>query len=358
MRAGRSSRRRSRKNGPTCSQTSLVRQNKIASAVELVRSICSLAGSKTLTAGADDHSTRQLRAAIVRRDTPFLYEHLMEALSFQGVSDEVAFTYMARHGRVRWRDVERTMKGTTPCPLLTSYWSYHRCGYAKISHTCAEADRLVGCGVPRHHLRNGRLNQLAYSLYLFIRDIADQDLVGWIDRQLRSANLRSTPESATRAGNKLVEALRHIFGVSYKVLNMALSDLLIAAPKAKPFWFSAGVNMIAIDTTVHNFLHRTGLLTRLGVHHAYGVDCYRTGGCAEILRCVAAEIDARQFNPNYPRMFPRFVQHSLWRFCAQQEFNICNGNRVNDQKRCQQRTCPIFSRCDREVLQPLRRASL
>jgi hypothetical protein len=39
-----------------------------------------------------------------------------------------------------------------------------------------------------HHLRNGRLNQLAYSLFLFVRDVADGDLVGWIDNQLAAAD--------------------------------------------------------------------------------------------------------------------------------------------------------------------------
>jgi hypothetical protein len=37
-------------------------------------------------------------------------------------------------------------------------------------------------------LRNGRLNQTAYCLYLFIRDIADGDLIGWIDQRLQAAN--------------------------------------------------------------------------------------------------------------------------------------------------------------------------
>src|SRR4051812_25954878 len=88
-----------------------------ADAVELVRRICSLAGSRALTAGTNGRRVEQVRDAIQQRDTPFLYEHLVESLSFQGVSDSVAFTYMARHGRVRWRDVEQRTNGTTVCPL-------------------------------------------------------------------------------------------------------------------------------------------------------------------------------------------------------------------------------------------------
>ena len=73
-------------------------------------------------------------------------------------------------------------------PEAQSYWHFHGCRYDKGSRTCAEPDHIRGCPVPSHDLRNGRLNQTAYSLYLFIRDIADGDLVGWIDRQLREAD--------------------------------------------------------------------------------------------------------------------------------------------------------------------------
>ena len=62
--------------------------------------------------------------------------------------------------------------------------------------------------------------------------------------------------------------------------------------------------MIAIDTLVHNFLHRTGILARFNANHLYGAACYRPGGCAEIIQVVAERIDARQFNPCFPQTFP------------------------------------------------------
>jgi hypothetical protein len=76
--------------------------------------------------------------------------------------------------------------------------------------------------------------------------------------------------------------------------------------------------MIAVDTLVHNFLHRTGILRRFRADHAYGLACYRPGGCAEIIEAVAHQIDARQFDRRFPRAFPRFVQHAIWRYCSQQ----------------------------------------
>jgi hypothetical protein len=73
----------------------------------------------------------------------------------------------------------------------------------------------------------------------------------------------------------LIEPLRGIYGVSDKVLTMALSSLLLGAPKKLWLWHEVGAGMIAIDTLVHNFLHRTGILHRLGGAHVYGAACYR-----------------------------------------------------------------------------------
>jgi hypothetical protein len=52
-----------------------------------------------------------------------------------------------------------------------------------------------------------------------------------------------------------LHGLRHVYGVSDKVLMMTLSSLLLA--RTKPTWTEVGAHMIAIDTLVHNFLHRT-----------------------------------------------------------------------------------------------------
>ncbi|HEV7437168.1 MAG TPA: hypothetical protein VGO22_20235 [Pseudorhizobium sp.] len=81
---------------------------------------------------------------------------------------------------------------------------------------------------------------------------------------------------------------------------------------------------------VHNFLHRTGVLGRLEAGHAYGPKCYVPGGCSSIIENFARRTDAREFNPDFPACFPRFVQYAIWRFCAQSKFNICNGDQIDD----------------------------
>lgn len=153
-----------------------------------------------------------------------------------------------------------------------------------------------------------------------------------------------------RMRHALIEPLRNIYGVSDKVLNMTLADILLAAPASMPLWRETGSSMIAIDTLVHNFLSRTGITHRLGGEHTYGSACYSENGCADIVRRIARRIDARRFNPDYPRSFPRFVQHALWRWCAQSELNVCNGNNIDDGSRCRNGNCALFRRCDRAPL--------
>jgi hypothetical protein len=154
--------------------------------------------------------------------------------------------------------------------------------------------------------------------------------------------------SQVRTG--LIEPLRNVYGVSDKVLAMALSGILIGAADVRPSWLQAGVHLIAVDTLVHNFLHRTGILARFKAAHPYGPGCYRPGGCADIIRLVASQIDARQFNRAFPAIFPRFVQLAIWRYCSQQGFDVCNGNRVDDRHHCQNRHCRLYGICDRICL--------
>jgi hypothetical protein len=162
-------------------------------AVRLIHHVCCLAGSATLI-GEDrsENEGRRLRSAINRRDTPALYDWLIAALSYQGISDRVAYEYMERHGYVTWSDIKRNLDQGVSCPKLESYWHFHGCRYDKISRTCAEPDHIQGCPLPSYDLRNGRLNQTAYSLFLFIRDICDGDLIGWIDARLAHASRAAT----------------------------------------------------------------------------------------------------------------------------------------------------------------------
>jgi hypothetical protein len=84
------------------------------------------------------------------------------------------------------------------------------------------------------------------------------------------------------------------------VFVRTLSGLLLGASDGRPHWFEAGKGMIAIDTLVHNFLHRSGILNDWDASHGYGVGCYGKRGCAEIIRDVASQVDASAFSARYP----------------------------------------------------------
>ena len=334
---------------PATSRSRLV--DALDHAVRVVHSVCCLAGSASLI---DDLraelQSEGVPAAVRRHDTATVFDWLIAALSYQGISDRVAADYMERHGRARWADIDAKLSRGTTCPKLQSYRHYHGCRYDKISRTCAEPDHIDGCPLPSHDLRNGRLNQTAYSLFLFIRDVAASDLVGWIDRQLREADSPHDIDRPARLREAVIGPLREVYGVADKVLTMTLSCVLLAAPRGYETWRQVGATMIAIDTLVHNFLHRTGILARFGADHLYGAACYRLGGCADIIALVAEQIDARAFNPAFPAIFPRFVQHAVWRYCAQLGLDVCNGNRIDDRQSCDNVYCQIRSLCDRITL--------
>ncbi len=309
---------------------------------ELIYAVCCVAGSTSIF---ELHSARAM--AIQQHNTTKLFEWLVYVFSFQGIADGIADSYIERHGVPSWAEIEIGLEDAA-CPKLNSYWRFSGCGYRKSAGTCSRPDYFSRCPLPRHQLRNGRLNQIAYALFLFIRDIADGDLVRWIDRQLAQADQPHGPDRIGRMIESLAGPLRHIHGISDKVLMMSLSSLLLASER--PLWREVGANMIAVDTLVHNFLHRTGILNRFGAEHSYGEACYQPGACADVIRQLASTIDASQFNPTYPRCFPRFVQNAVWRYCAQAGLNECNGNRIDDRHGCENGYCRLYWRCDRKPL--------
>jgi hypothetical protein len=283
--------------------------------------------------------------AIDRNDAGPIFDWLIAAVSLQGISDAVARGYMDQHGSVTFRDVEQALAEPSLCSKLVGHRSFSGCRYDKTSCTCSEPDHMDACPLPKHKLRNGRLNQTAYSLFLFIREDAGGDLVAWIDKQLEEADRPRAPDRIEQMQAALIEPLQQVYGISSKVISMTLADLLMGAQGQHERWFLTGSHLIAIDTLVHNFLDRTGILRSWEAEHRYGPACYREGGCASIIRAVSASIDARKFNPSYPANFPRFIQHAIWRFCAQDGVDLCNGNQIHAGERCGQVACPAFLNC-------------
>jgi hypothetical protein len=320
-------------------------------ATDLVRRICRISGQFDLIEDIRSFFDEiGLREAIQRHDDDAIFDWLVEAISYQGISDAAAFSYIEQHGTITAADIRDDLDGKQRCGKLESYWQFDDCGYRKTAATCSYPKLLRHCPLPRHALRNGSLSQASYSLYLFMRDVADGDFVSWIDGRLAGADRQIGKARANNLRNAVVEPLRHIHGVSDKILNMTMANLLLAGDAKRERWVVAGASMIAIDTLVHNWLHRSGILGRLNAEHSYGNGCYSVNGCAATIETISARIDARKFNPAFPKRFPRFVQKAIWHFCSGAGLDRCNGNRINDLKRCDQDDCPVFTNCDRVVL--------
>lgn len=314
----------------------------LAYAVGMVETICWLAGTPNYLDDVREAVAEFFEPSELKQSRR-LFEWLATQMSFQGISDEVARNYMDTHGRASWSAIARSLKAGPECALLDHYWSFADCRFQKSAATCSHPQLLHACPLPTFTFRNGRMNQLAYSLFLFIRDVAGGNLVGWIDDKLSDAD-RHTP---TNLAESVIAPMRGIFGVSDKVLNMVMSSLLIAGTERNPLWGIAGGSMIAVDTLVHNFLHRTGILRRADALHPYGERCYGPQGCEAVIKAISAQIDARQFKPHFPRSFPRYVQRCLWLYCAREGLDVCNGTMIDDAKRCRHIECRLFDGCDR-----------
>ena len=88
-------------------------------AVRLIHRVCCFAGSADLIEQIrNENGGAAIRSAIRRHDTAALYDWLMSALSYQGISDRVAYEYMERHGQATWSDLECKLARPVSCPKL------------------------------------------------------------------------------------------------------------------------------------------------------------------------------------------------------------------------------------------------
>lgn len=290
-------------------------------------------------------------AAVARRDTATLINFFIGASQFQGIADRSAIGFVIKNGAIGAADIHAALDAAPRCPRLKNYWSFTDCRLRKTARCCSEPGHFPACPLPTHPARKGSLTVAAYSLFFFVRDVCNGDLIGWIDRRLSENDPGGdAPYRAVRMGQAVLEPLRNIYGIGEKVWSMALADLLLVADPHRERWVATGAGMTVIDSLLHNHLHRTGVLRRFDAEHLYGPRCYAKGGCADLIRGLAARIDARQFNATFPADFPRFIQFAIWRLCSTSETNVCNGNQIDDRYRCENGDCPAFAACDRLVL--------
>lgn len=235
--------------------------------------------------------------AVARHDSAPIFDWMAGLLALQGISDAAAFSFDAANGGITFEGIEAALLRGASCSRLGSYWGFSGCGYRKGTGLCAEPRHRPRCPLPRHALRKGLLNQASYSLFLFIRDVCGGDLVGWIDHRLATADPgRTALDRAARMREALLGPLAHVAGTGRKLWSLILANLLLAGDPGRERWVTTGASFVAVDSLVHNHLHRTGILRRLGAEHPYGTACYGPNGCAAVIEGLADRIDARAFN--------------------------------------------------------------
>jgi hypothetical protein len=111
----------------------------------LIKTICCLAGEPTLIEDSRaEFAYSGMLDAIQQHNDYRIFNWIIEAVSYQGIADAVAATYIEEHGIVSATDIEHELSTSPPCPKLKSYWHYAQCGYRKSTRTCNEQKHLAG----------------------------------------------------------------------------------------------------------------------------------------------------------------------------------------------------------------------
>lgn len=246
-----------------------------------------------------------------------------------GGGDQSNMTYYAKQQHKPTYNRVKQAVTTARCSKLASFQALKGCGYSKTANKCTEPAYFKSCPLPAFDMKRGALNHMAFSLFFFLRDVCGRDFYTFVTQHFGEGQL-----AAGAMGELLqsfIKKITTIASVGPKLAHMALSGLFLTC---YPGWDyrRVGLHMIAVDSLVHNFLHRTGILADYGVNHAYGPRCHNQTGCLGVIHDLASHIDCREFNPTLPAHFPRFIQYHIWAYCGQAGENICNLNKCKPGK--------------------------
>jgi hypothetical protein len=187
-----------------------------------------------------------------------LYQYLVEAFLLSGSGDLSSQGYYAKQKHQPTFNRVKQAVNAAHCPKLATFETFTGCGYRK-NNKCNEPAFLSTCPLPTFDMKRGALNQMAFSLYLFLRDVAGRDFYTFTKDHFGQC------QSADGTINELLESfigkVTTIANVGPKLAHMSLSCLFLTT---YPGWDYrvVGERMIAVDSLVHTFLHRTGILDR------------------------------------------------------------------------------------------------
>ena len=241
-----------------------------------------------------------------------LYQYLVEAFLLSGGGDQSNHGYYAKQKRKpTFNRVKQAVKAGQ-CPKLATFETFKGCGYRKTTKKCNELTFLRSCPLPTFDMKRGALNHMVFSLYFFLRDVAGRNFYAYVRQHFGQGQPSAVTINDLLDG--FIGKITTIANVGPKLAQMALSCLFLTA---YPGWDyrRVGAHIIAVDSLIHNFLHRTGIRTAT-LDHAYGPRCHGQNRCLGVIHDLAKRIDCREFNPTLPPCFPRFVQYHISAYCG------------------------------------------
>jgi hypothetical protein len=258
-----------------------------------------------------------------------LYQYLVESFLLSGGGDQSNQNYYAHQkNQPTFNRVKQAVK-SGQCPKLATFETFKGCGYRKGTKTCSVPAFLKECPLPAFDMKRGALNHMAFSLYFFLRDVCYGDFYTFARDHF--GQCRPGDRATTELLDGFITKVAAIANVGPKLAHMALAWLFLTT---YPGWDyrHVGEEMIAVDSLVHNFLHRTGILHDYRLDHPYGSRCHAQDGCLGVIQDLSRRLDCREFNPSLPAHFPRFIQYHIWAYCGQAGEDICNLNKCKPGK--------------------------
>jgi len=257
-------------------------------------------------------------------DSKEIFKSLILYGQFQGIADKNAFSYLERHSSINEiADFDTLKEGVkdSPCPALKSFSAFRNCDYKKSEHNCRYG-REFGCILKELDCRKGSINIMIGSAFLFLKEYYQESMVNFIK------------EGAKHEDKKFfyTRELLKIRNIGPQTASLFLTDLF------NPFFFGYKVkgidhnDFIVIDTLVHNFFHRTGILKALGREHNYNSEfCHTEEYCKGIILEIAQKVDIRDLleDDNFQAFEPRLIQLCIWLQCAD-EGRKCGGGVCNE----------------------------
>ena len=213
-----------------------------------------------------------------------LYEYLLGCFLFAGDVDQSNYSCYAKQ---RVKPTVNRVKGAlqaAQCPKLATFEAFTGCGYQKTKPSCRKPAFLSSCPLPAFDLKLGSLNQMAFSLYFFLRYVAGGDFYTLATQHFGQGQLTDGEISNRLQG--FIEKVTTIANVGPKLAYMALSGLFLTRYHGWDYR-RVGLHMIAVDSLVHNFLHRTGIPGFYQLDHAYEPRCHTEKGCLGVIQDLA-----------------------------------------------------------------------